>query len=96
MSVCIAIAIYPINEPVSLLVKTSQSQKMRCKTLNVVCSQLYDTKVGWWSMFRTAYNTLMHFIFPVTPVIPHLLQNVNFSIKYFVNGEVCTGESGIK
>ena len=58
---------------------------MRCKTLNVVCSQLYDTIVGWWSMFRTAYNTSVHFIFPLTPVKPHLLQDVNFSMKYFVN-----------
>ena len=69
----------------SFLVKTSPSQKMRCKTLNVVCNQLFDTIVGWWSMFRTAYNTFMHFIFPLTPVIPHVLQNINFSIKYFVN-----------
>ena len=63
--------------------------------LNVVCSQLYGTIVGWWSMFRTAYNTFMHFVFSLTPVIPHLLQNVNFSMKYFVNCEVYTGECGI-
>ena len=69
-------------------------KKMRCK--NGVCSQLYDTIVGWWSMFRTAYNTFMHFIFPLTPVILHLLRNINFSTKYFVNCTVYTGACGIK
>ena len=49
--------------------KRPYHKKFRCKTLNVVCSQLYDdTIVGWWSMFRTAYDTFMHFIFPLTPV----------------------------
>ena len=97
MSVCIGKAIYPTNEPASFLVKTYPSQKRRCKTLNVVCSQLYDTIViGGQCSEQPMYNTSMHFIFPFTPVIPHLLQNVNFSMKYFVNCEVYTSECGIR
>ena len=44
-------------------------------------------------------NGLQHFhalYIPLTPVISHLLQSVNFSMKYFANCEVYTGECGIQ